>query len=172
MLRHTLDRLVGNRPAWEIGSWTRRFIKFYTNASFRFKTPLLTPQIRIVLWWTGYFFLDRGTIHCNYTDWNRQDNVEYNSECVCLKEEYQTCMPWGWVNLWLIFIFGRTIPLRGTFAPFYIQERIGQRESETLSTNDQKSDSNSGRQKRTNQPISADQDLIKEYSNIEKLHYN
>ncbi len=39
-----------------------------------------------------YFFFgfrNRGTIHCNYTDWNRQDKVEYNSECVHLKEEYQ-----------------------------------------------------------------------------------
>ncbi len=43
----------------------------------------------------GYFFWDsenRGTIHCNSTDWNRQENVEHNSECVCLKEEYQTCL--------------------------------------------------------------------------------
>ncbi len=70
------------------------------------------------------------------------------------------------------FHFWANYPFKGTFAPLYIQESIGQRESETLSTNDQKSDSNSGRQKRTNQPISADQDLIKEYSNIEKLHYN
>ncbi len=41
----------------------------------------------------GYFFFgfrNRGTIHCNYTDWNRQDNVKYNSECVRLKEECQT----------------------------------------------------------------------------------
>ncbi len=35
-------------------------------------------------------FRNRGTIHCNYTDWNRQENVEYNSECVCLNEEYKT----------------------------------------------------------------------------------
>ncbi len=45
-------------------------------------------------------------------------------------------------------------------------------ESETLSTNDQKSDSNSGRQKRTNQPINRRPGFDKEYSNIEKLHYN
>ncbi len=41
----------------------------------------------------GYFFFgfrNRGTIHCSYTDWNRQDNVENNSECVRLKEECQT----------------------------------------------------------------------------------
>ncbi len=38
--------------------------------------------------------------------------MEYNSECVCLKEEYETHMPWGWVNLWLIFMFGWTIPLK------------------------------------------------------------
>ncbi len=35
---------------------------------------------------------ETGTIHCNYTDWNRQDNVENNSECVCLKEECQKCL--------------------------------------------------------------------------------
>ncbi len=51
-----------------------------------------------VLWWLNTFFgfRNRGTIHSNYTDWNIQDNVEYNSECVHLKEECE--MRWGWVN--------------------------------------------------------------------------
>ncbi len=39
-----------------------------------------------------FLFRNRGIIPCNYTDCNRQDNVEYNYECVRLKEECQTCL--------------------------------------------------------------------------------
>ncbi len=74
-------------------------IQLYSTLSCLFQSVAVWSSFVMDRYFFG--FRNRGRIHCNYTDWNRQDNVEYNSECVHLKEEYQThigCLE-GEVNL-------------------------------------------------------------------------
>ncbi len=67
----------------------------------------------------GYFFggcRNRGTIHCNYTDWNRQDNAEYNQGWTYPLGKGRR-LPWAPKSQGppkMLFIFEMRIKLRDT----------------------------------------------------------
>ncbi len=75
----------------------------------------------------GYFFggcRNRGTIHCNYTDWNRQDNAEYNQGWTYPLGKGRR-LPWAPKSQGppkMLFIFEMRIKLRDTV--YYHDNRL------------------------------------------------
>ncbi len=89
---------------------------FYKNASIRYRRPLFTPRSRVkqvlicmhVLYLTTFALLNTTTRPCHYRAWKSQDNFEYYSDWIHLKEESHIHLG-GWVNHGLIFIFRWTV---------------------------------------------------------------
>ncbi len=62
---------------------------FYKNTSIRYRRPLFTPRTRVMrtLYLTTFALLNTTTRPCHYRAWKSQDNFEYNSDWIHLKEE-------------------------------------------------------------------------------------
>ncbi len=62
-----------------------------------------------------YFWtIEQKHLPMHFKAWTSQDNFLNNSDWIRLKKESHTSnsIPWGWVKHGLIFIFGRTNPLK------------------------------------------------------------